>query len=366
MRALGERTQRHCQVETVGAPDARDQIRREPDITAVTTIDHGQGRVTVEELEGGLRRIYVEPADEKLFVPIRSCTTKYPLDLIEHVLAVKGLTGLCKQITRDESEKSLALFLHHALLSYIPAEAFPGKRLLDFGCGSGASTIILARMFPRTHIVGVELDEQMVALARHRAAYYEVDTLSFYVSPDANSLPPTIGTFDFVVLSAVWEHLLPHERNTLVPQLWRRLNDGGVLFVNQTPHRWYPIERHTTGLPFLNYVPARVAQRIANRFSKRLPGGESWEQLLRRGIRGGTSREAMGILRRAGDGVPVLLKPTRLGTKDTVDVWYARSQRARPMKSKALMRVTFKIINGITRSTFAPGIDLAIEKRQRR
>jgi hypothetical protein len=43
-------------------------------------------------------------------------------------------------------------------------------------------------------------------------------------------------------------------------ELWRQLRLGGILFLNQTPHRYYPLEHHTTGLPLLNYLPERAVR----------------------------------------------------------------------------------------------------------
>jgi SAM-dependent methyltransferase len=291
--------------------------------------------------------------------------TRYPLELIEHVFEVKGVNGLCDEIARDESDTYVALYLRQGILSYLPPEAFVAKRLLDFGCGGGSSTMVLCRMFPQTELVGVELDANLVDLARHRARCFGKTDVRFEVSPGPASLPPKLGTFDFLVLSAVWEHLLPPERRTLMPQLWRMLHEGGVLFLNQTPHRWYPVEGHTTGLPFLNYAPAPLAHWVTKRYSpKPQHHDESWEELLRRGIRGGTAREVMRILDHCGDGKPVLLQPHRLGATHPVDIWYAYSQRNAPMPVKARMSSAFKLISRVTGSTFAPGIDLAIQKGQ--
>lgn len=322
-----------------------------------------RGTATIRELGDGRRQISVDAPGEQLPVTVREWATRYPLELIEHVLEVEGIARFCEEIARDESDTYLTLYLHHCILSYLPPEDFAGKRLLDFGCGAGASTMVLARMFPQTEIVGVDIDARMIELARHRARWMETASVRFEPSEPC-ALPPDVGTFDFIVLSAVWEHLMPEERSLLVPRLWRTLEGGGVLFLNQTPHRWYPIERHTTGLPLLNYAPASLACRAANRFSARLPGNESWDQLLRRGIRGGTAREVMRVLRRTGDGHPRLLQPSRLGAKDPVDIWYAYSQRLAPMPVKAKMRRVFKIVSGLTGSTFAPGIDIAVEKRR--
>jgi SAM-dependent methyltransferase len=324
---------------------------------------HESGTALIRELGDGGRQITVAATHADTFVQKQEWTTRYPLALIEHVLKLKGVGGLCDEIARDEGDY-VARYLHHCILSYLPPEAFVGTRLLDFGCGGGASTMVLARMFPRTEIIGVELDKSMVELAEHRARYYGAVKARFLPSPDPGSLPPQLGTFDFIVLSAVWEHLLPQERPSLLAQLWNVLKDGGVLFLNQTPHRWYLIEGHTTGLPLLNYAPASLARLAANRFSRRLPGNESWEQLLRRGIRGGTAPEVVRLLSRLSNGKPVLLRPSRLGAEHPVDIWYAYSQRNAPMPIKAKMRSAFKLISRLSGSTFAPGIDLAIEKRR--
>ena len=60
-----------------------------------------------------------------------------------------------------------------------------------------------------------------------------------------------------MMLSAVFEHVLPEERDPVLDMLWSVLRPGGVMVVDQTPHRWFPQESHTTALPFLNYLPGR-------------------------------------------------------------------------------------------------------------
>jgi 2-polyprenyl-3-methyl-5-hydroxy-6-metoxy-1,4-benzoquinol methylase len=328
-----------------------------------TVLDDPNGSVEVVELGDGRRQVTVKPRDAMAFVRTRSFETNYPVELIDEFRRVKGIAWVCDEIARDENPQYVQLSLRYGMLTFLPEHAFAGKRLLDFGCGSGASTMILARMFPQTEIVGIDLDQELVSLAEQRKRFSGAANVSFAVSPDSVSLPVGLGMFDFISLCAVWEHLLPYERRTLVPTLWSALNEAGVLFVNDTPHRWYLLEAHTTGLPLLNFLPRPVAHWAANRYSKRVSGGESWEDLLRHGIRGGTEREILRVLRRAGDGQPVLLKPTRLGVSDRIDLWYAYSQAERPMKIKQYMRSAFEVISWLTRSTYTPGLNLAIQKQ---
>ncbi|WKZ19248.1 MAG: class I SAM-dependent methyltransferase [Candidatus Jettenia sp. CY-1] len=91
------------------------------------------------------------------------------------------------------------------------------KRILDFSCDAGASSIVLSRMLPNTEIVGVELDEKLLYTARLRAEHYQAHNICFIPSPDGNNIPDKLGKFDYIILSAVYEHLLPHERKNLLP-----------------------------------------------------------------------------------------------------------------------------------------------------
>jgi methylase of polypeptide subunit release factors len=70
--------------------------------------------------------------------------------------------------------KATFVELWNSLFGYVGEEAFAGKRLLDFGCGSGASGLNLARLLPDLEIVGVELLPEFVALARRRAAKFRL------------------------------------------------------------------------------------------------------------------------------------------------------------------------------------------------
>jgi 2-polyprenyl-3-methyl-5-hydroxy-6-metoxy-1,4-benzoquinol methylase len=284
------------------------------------TLDQGDACVDVEDLPNGKRRIAVRARTPELFIPTSQWETSYPLAVIEHIWRIKGAAYLCDEIRRDEDPSYVQLDLRYSLLSFLPETAFVGKRLLDFGCGGGASTMILARMFPDMRIVGLELKEDLLSVARLRAQCYGLSTVTFRRSPDGSHIPADIGEFDFILLSAVLEHLLPQERTAILPQLWSVLKPGGVLFIDQTPHRYSPIERHTTGMPLLNYVPDRLAFVAARRFSKRIAPTDTWIDLLRNGIRGSTTREIMTILRGAGSSSPILLKSKRLGIKSSTDL----------------------------------------------
>ena len=322
-------------------------------------LDHPEGRVCIEELGEGRRRIRVE--DQTTFISGSPWDTAYPVDLIARILAVKGASYLCDEIRREEEPSYVPTFLRYSLLGFVPEGEFDGARILDFGSGCGASTATLSRMFPSASVVGVELVPEFNEITRGRAEHYGLDNVSLLRSPDSRRLPDGIGEFDFVNVGAVYEHLLPAERPRLLAQLWSLLKPGGVLFVNQLPHRYYVIEAHTTGLPVVNFLPDRAAHFVARRYSKRIDPGATWPELLRAGIRGGTERSLVRDIRRGG-GDPVLLSPTRLGLGSHADLWYAYSVRVRAHPVKRAMRAAFRTISLIGRTSYAPSLSVALRK----
>ena len=326
-----------------------------------TTLRHRDGSVEIEEMGGGRRRVSARPADPAVFVPVGSCETSYPVPLIEAMLEVKTPAFLCDEILREEDPRYVERNIRFEVLSYAGPGEFAGKRLLDFGCGAGASAAVLARLLPGAEIVGVDIDERLVRAARLRAEHYRLDRAAFLVSSDPTTVPREAGDFDHILLSAVYEHLLPAERAALLPELWGRLRPGGVLFVNQTPCRFSPVESHSTRLPFINYLPAPIAFRYARRFSRRIRKTDRWEDLLRKGIRGGSAGEILGILRRAG-GAPVLLEPSLAGMRDRIDIWRAVSTSELPPALLGATALAMKLWRRLSGAAITPSLSLAIRK----
>ncbi len=314
------------------------------------------GAARVESLPDEKFRISIEPKPG-YFIARRVWDTSYPMALIQEIHSTKGLY-LCDEIMREEDPCYVEHYLRHEVLGYVDAAEFAGKRVLDFGCGSGASTVVLGRILPPCEIVGVELDEKLLSIARLRAEHFGGRGVRFLQSPSGDSLPEALGVFDHVIFSAVYEHLLPHERRAVLPLIWRHIKPGGILFLNQTPYRYSPIEMHTTGLPFINYLPDRLTLRAARRWSKRVTPNEAWETLLREGIRGGTVREILGII--ATCGAPALLKP-KASVGDRIDLWYGQLSGRHAWLKKTVW-ASLKALKAVTGLVVTPSLALAIRK----
>jgi len=326
-------------------------------------IEHPDGIIHIEDLESGKRGIFVEPSRADVYIRRDRCETAYPLSLIEAILAVKGPGYLVDEIERDVDPTYAQRSITYDVFSYVTVDELDGARILDFGCGAGASTMILARMLPNAEIVGIELEEALLEIARQRAAFYGFTNLELMISPNEMELPAGIENFDYILMSGVFEHLLPAERLLLLPKVWEHLKPGGVLFISQLQHRYFPLEMHTTRLPLINYLPDRVALWAARRFSPKVKYDETWEGLLRRGIRGGTDRELLKILS-TSSAKPTLLEPQHNNVRDRIELWYQVTASSRSSWIKNIERLIIRIIKSISGRIFVPLQSIAMRKSE--
>lgn len=285
----------------------------------------------------------------------------YPKELIEAIKFVKG-DSYQDEIRRDIDPTYLKRELKYSILSYVEPSRFDGKKLLDFGCGTGSSSINLSRLLNNTKIIGIDNDETLIDLAKQKLRHYGYTNLKFFES--SRFLSDNSIEYDFILLSAVHEHLTKKERISLMPMLWKKLKSGGIIFINQTPFRWSLFENHTSNLPLINYMSDSLAIKFAKRFSRRVRKNETWHELLKRGIRGSTINEIIGQLNLYDkrDTLPSLLKPKNYNINDITDLWLKLSD---PHKTNPIKRL-FWLINKIFQRSFAlqflPYINIAVKK----
>ena len=98
-----------------------------------------------------------------------------------------------------------------------------GARILDVGCGTGEITARLAELFPRTSLVGVDLEESHLERARVRCAAFEARVR--FQKEDALQLSLRDSQFDLVVSRHVLQ-ALPDAQRALAEMI-RVLKRGG-------------------------------------------------------------------------------------------------------------------------------------------
>jgi SAM-dependent methyltransferase len=326
-----------------------------------TVLTAAEGSVEILPLPSGRFKVTLKPHDGNAFIPRASCETSLPPDVIRAFLNT-SFNWLCDTLARHDDPEYVEGVLRRQLLAYVSESDFRGKRLLDFGCGSGASTLCIGKMLPDTEVVGVELNPLHVDLARRVLDARGLSNVQFLVSPDPNILPPGIGTFDFVMLSAVYEHLLPEERRRVMPLIWSSMNYGAILFINQTPYRYFPFEHHSTGLWFINYLPDRLSLFLARNFSRMNPQinrSSDWTEHLRGGIRGTTEAEILANLRLSRDGRTTVIQPK---SQDRAAYWLSRTNPERHRLLKRSVAALFRLTDKFFGTVPSMNLDVAIRK----
>jgi SAM-dependent methyltransferase len=80
-----------------------------------------------------------------------------------------------------------------------------GLRIVDFGCGSGANTVLLANR--GAHVCGVDISEELIRLARRRMTASGRAGGAHFIVGSAHDLPFPDGSIDLVFGIAILHHL---------------------------------------------------------------------------------------------------------------------------------------------------------------
>lgn len=180
--------------------------------------------------------------------------------------------------------------------------------VLDCGCGSGGTTIELAKRC--RYVKGIDPSRALYDLAVRRAADSGVSNV-FFECIGASELRD-VDAFDLVVLDNVLEHI--RDQMLAFKRLHAALRREGILFV-VVPNKLWPIEAHY-GLPFLSYLP--------------LPLANLYLRITRRGIDysdacfAPTYWSLRKLLRRTGFPDFQFVVPSNLGNTRKGAVWYYR------------------------------------------
>lgn len=113
--------------------------------------------------------------------------------------------------------------LHRSFIRFLPKR---GGKCLDVGAGSGRDAVAIASM--GIHVVAVEPSDALLALARRQ---HENESL-IWVQDSLPSLKEIVARnekYDFILLSAVWMHLPPSQREMALSTLSSLLSRQGYL-----------------------------------------------------------------------------------------------------------------------------------------
>ncbi len=141
------------------------------------------------------------------------------------------------------------------------ARPLEGCRILEIGCGAGASTIAFAEQ--GCHITGVDIDSEAIAKAEKLCKAHGFDA-NFLVA-NATDVPRVLAgqRFDFIIFYASIEHMTHEERIEAIRGTWNMLAPGDFWCITGTPNRLWLYDYHTAYLPFYFWLPDDLAMAYA-------------------------------------------------------------------------------------------------------
>jgi len=170
------------------------------------------------------------------------------------------------------SEANRALFVNLLGTEWLPAipdvharlQADPPARVADVGCGTGWSSIAIARAYPKARVDGFDLDEDSVAAARANAeAEGLADRVRFRVRDAVD--PDLSGRYDLAIaIECIHDMGRPVQALRAMRGL---VGEGGVvLVVDERVHESFAapgdeIERLMYGFSVLHCLPVGMAEQ---------------------------------------------------------------------------------------------------------
>jgi SAM-dependent methyltransferase len=177
-----------------------------------------------------------------------------------------------QEMRRGIAALNRPMFLHELASTWLPAvpdidrrlRAAPPARVLDLGCGLGASSVALARAYPRAQVLGIDLDEASVTEARALAAEAGVAERATFVVADAARVAAE-GPFDLVTIFEVLHDMGDPVGALRTARALLAADGGSVLVADERVADAFtapadPTERFMYGWSVLHCLPATLAE----------------------------------------------------------------------------------------------------------
>lgn len=113
------------------------------------------------------------------------------------------------------------------------------RRILDLGCGTGSTTLMLKRAFPQAEVIGLDLAPHMLVVAKDKAQQAGLDISFVHANAMETGFPD--ASFDVVTASLLFHETPPAVAATILKEAFRLLSAGGQVVIldgNQRTLRW--------------------------------------------------------------------------------------------------------------------------------
>jgi ubiquinone/menaquinone biosynthesis C-methylase UbiE len=120
---------------------------------------------------------------------------------------------------------------HPRLIADLFDSLSPDQRILETGCGSGSTCLVLAR-HGCYRVTGVDADPEAIALAHRRAQELTVRPMPRFLVARSTRLPFAAGAFEGVIMRHLSTMLAtPEDRRAAIDEAYRVLTPTGRLYL---------------------------------------------------------------------------------------------------------------------------------------
>ena len=132
-----------------------------------------------------------------------------------------------------------------------------GKRIMDFGCGMGGMTLWYASNW-ECEVYGVDIDGHHIQVAKQIQQKYQVQNVHFVQRNVIEN--PLEGTFDYIFLNDVIEHIPLDVLEHIFLQLEKVLSPKGRIFISYPPWKspYASHLNHVIKIPWCQFLPSAI------------------------------------------------------------------------------------------------------------
>ena len=225
----------------------------------------------------------------------------------------------------------------------------PGDAVLDVCCGAGASALPAARaVAPTGSVVGLDLADPLLALARQRAATLGLSNVSFRHC-DATTTQLESSSFDAVV--CVFGVFFAADMPAFVGEMWRLVRPGGTLAITTWGPDWLEPASSVFWAAVRELEP--TLYRAFNPWDEITTAPALADLLARGGISGATVEATAGVhheLERTDDFWDIVLGSGLRATVDAIGEEQRESLREHvvgELRSRGVRRLRNDVVFGI-------------------
>ena len=103
------------------------------------------------------------------------------------------------------------------------------RQILDLGCGTGSTTLMLKQALPSARVIGLDLSPYMLTVAAHKAQQADLSIQWRHGLAEATGLET--AAFDLITVSMVLHETPPHISQLILQEGFRLLKPGGQIIV---------------------------------------------------------------------------------------------------------------------------------------